>query len=186
MLGSLRLARTLLVAEPEVRKVLCITADRFPPEALYEQAYNLISDGGAACLVSTEPEGYRIVAWHSITNGALASASDDETVGTYFNYTHRLIQETLAKARIEITDIRWIVPQNMNVKAWQILARLLRVDPDSVFFGTIGEVAHVVSGDNIINLKRLTDEGRIQPGDRVLLCMAGYGLNWQCMILEKC
>jgi 3-oxoacyl-[acyl-carrier-protein] synthase-3 len=185
MLGSLRLARMLLVAEPEVRKVLCLTADRFPPGALYEQAYNLISDGGAACLVSTKPEGFRLIAWHSITNGALACASDDETVGTFFNYTHRLIQETLAKARLQMADIRWVVPQNMNVKAWQILSRLLQVDLDRVFFGTIGEVAHVVSGDNIINLKRLSDEGRIQRGDRILLCMAGYGLNWQCVILEK-
>ncbi len=185
MLGSLRLARMQLIAEPDVDQVLCVTADRFPEGALYEQAYNLISDGGAACLVSREPHGFRMIAWHQITNGALARASDDETVGTYFNYTHRLITETLAKAKLDITDLRWIVPQNMNVKAWQILARLLPVDIESVYFESIEEVAHVISGDNIINLKRLDASGRLRPRHRILLCMAGYGLHWQSVVLEK-
>jgi 3-oxoacyl-[acyl-carrier-protein] synthase-3 len=185
MLGSLRLARMILHSEPDVGRVLCVTADRFPEAALYEQAYNLISDGAAACIVSAEPGGFRLLACHAITNGALARASDDETVGTYFNYTCRLIEETLRKADLSMADIGWIVPQNINVKAWQILSRLLRIDLEQVFFGTIGEVAHVVSGDNIINLERLNGQGVLRAGDRLLLCMAGYGLNWQCVILER-
>lgn len=184
MLGSLRLARMLIASEPDVERVLCVTADRFPEGALYEQAYCVISDGAAAGVVSTEPKGFRLVACHSIHNGALGCASDDETVGTYFNYTHRLIRETLAKAALEIDDIRWIVPQNVNRKAWQILSRLLGIDAERVYAGTIAEVGHVISGDNIVNLKRLEDEGRLCPGDHVLLCMAGYGLTWQATILE--
>jgi len=185
MLGSLRLARMLLHSEPEVGKVLCVTADRFPKGASYEQAYNLISDGAAACTVSTARQGFRLLACHSITNGALARASDDETVGSYFTYTHRLIEETLKKAGLAIGDIRWIVPQNVNVKAWQILSRLLRVDLERVYFASIGEVGHVISGDAIINLKRLEEVEDLRQGDRILLCMAGYGLNWQATILER-
>ncbi len=185
MLGSLRLARMLLHSEPEVGKVLCVTADRFPAGASYEQAYNLISDGAAACTVSTAPQGFRLLACHSITNGALARASDDETVGSYFTYTHRLIQETLKKAELGIADIRWIVPQNVNVKAWQILSRLLGVELGRVYFASIAEVGHVISGDSIINLKRLEEDEDLRPGDRILLCMAGYGLNWQSTILER-
>jgi 3-oxoacyl-[acyl-carrier-protein] synthase-3 len=185
MLGSLRLAKTLLISEPEIGRVLCVTADRFPEEALYEQSYNLISDGAAACIASTADKGFRLIVAHAVTNGAMAKASDDETVGTFFSYTHRVIQETLMKAKLDIRDISWIVPQNTNKKAWQILARLLKFDFERVYFPTIGEVAHVISGDNIINLKRLADDGKMQPGQRALLFMAGYGLNWQCVIVEK-
>lgn len=185
LLGSLQLAKTLLLAEPETRRVLCVTADRFPADALYEQSYNLISDGAAACVVSPEPGGYRLIAWHGITNGALSQASDDETVGSYFNYTHRLIQETLAKAKLTIRDIAWVVPQNTNLKAWQILSRLLPVPFERVYFRSMPEVAHLISGDNIVNLIYLDKEGAIRPGEKALLVMAGYGLNWQCVILEK-
>lgn len=185
MLGSLRLAKTLLISEPEIGRVLCVTADRFPEEALYEQSYNLISDGAAACVASTSAKGFRLIVAHALTNGAMAKASDDETVGTFFSYTHRVIQETLMKAKLDIQEVSWIVPQNTNKKAWQILARLLKFDFERVYFPTIGEVGHVISGDNIINLKRLADDGKIQPGQRALLFMAGYGLNWQCVIVEK-
>jgi 3-oxoacyl-[acyl-carrier-protein] synthase-3 len=185
VLGSLRLAGMLLNSEPEVGRVLCVTADRFPEGALYEQAYNLISDGAVACVVSNTPAAFRLVACHAITNGAMAQATDDETVGSYFNYTHRAIKETLSKANLGMADIDWVVPQNTNRKAWQILARLLKFDYDRVYFPTLSTVGHLISGDNIINLKALIDEQRMKSGERLLLFMAGYGLNWQCVILEK-
>jgi 3-oxoacyl-[acyl-carrier-protein] synthase-3 len=185
LLGSLRLAQALLRSEPELKRALCLTADRFPDGALYEQSYNLISDGAAACVASLEPAGYRLVACHAITNGALSQATDDETVGTYFSFTHRLIQELLARAKLAIGDIDWIVPQNTNIKAWQILSRLLPAPMERVYFESLGEAAHLISGDNIVNLKHLESSGRIRPGQRALLVMAGYGLNWQGVILEK-
>ena len=185
LLGSLRLAQALLRSEPETERVLCLTSDRFPEGALYEQSYNLISDGAAACVVSLAPAAFRLLAAHGITNGALAQASDDETAGSFFAYTHRVIQETLAKAGLQISDVAWFVAQNMNRKATDILARLLKFDPGRAVSPTLPEVAHVISGDNLINLKYLAERGQIQGGERVLLCMAGYGLNWQCVILEK-
>jgi len=185
VLGSLRLAGMLVTCEPQIERVLCVTSDRFPEGALYEQAYNLISDGAVACVVSSSPGAFRLLACHAITNGAMAQASDDETVGSYFNYTYRVINETLAKAGLDMQSIDWVVPQNTNQKAWQILARLLRFDFERVYFPTLSTVGHLISGDNILNLKALTDERGVRSGERLLLFMAGYGLNWQCVILEK-
>ena len=184
MLGSLRLAAALLAAEPSWRRVLCVTADRFPGGARYEQAYNLISDGGAACLVDREPAGFRLVAAHQITNGGLAAAGDDETVGTYFAYTHRLVRETLDRAGLTAAELDWIVPQNTNEKAWLILARLLGIDHARVWAPTIAEAGHVISADNVLNLLALQESGRLRPGHRIALVMAGFGLTWQCVILE--
>jgi 3-oxoacyl-[acyl-carrier-protein] synthase-3 len=185
MLGSIRIARALLRDEPELGRILCVSADRFPPGAEYEQAYNLISDGAAACVVSTAPSGYRVVACHQLTNGALAQATDDETVGTYFSYTARLLRETLAKAGLAPGQIDWVIPQNTHVKAWTILARLLGLPEERVFFRTIGEIGHVISADNVANLIALEREVAVAPGARLVLPMAGFGLNWQAVVLEK-
>jgi 3-oxoacyl-[acyl-carrier-protein] synthase-3 len=184
-LGALRIAAALLRDEPSLDRALCVTADRFPDGALYEQAYNLISDGAAACVLSLDRGAYRLLACHAITNGALSLASDDETVGCFFAYSHRVIQETLGKAGLAMDDIAWVVPQNMNATAWQIFGRLLSFGLDRVAFPTLPEAAHVIGADNLFNLKRISDEGRVQPGDRVLLVMSGFGLNWQCVILER-
>lgn len=184
MPGSVRLAGAMLAAEPSWRRVLCVTADRFPEGAIYEQAYNLISDGGAACIVSREPTGFRLVTAHQITNGALGQASDDETVGSYFSYTHQLFRETLERAGLTADGIDWVVTQNTNDKAWQILARLLGVKPERVWAPSMPDVGHVISADNIVNLAHLVASGQLRPGQRVALMMAGFGLNWQCLILE--
>jgi 3-oxoacyl-[acyl-carrier-protein] synthase-3 len=186
MLGSLRVAHGLIATDPSVSRVLCVSSDRFPPGATYEQAYSLISDGAAACVVSREPAAYRLVAAHHLTNGAMVEADDDETVGSYFAYTSRLVTELLAKAGCAgIDEVDWVVPQNTDVKAWQILARLLGVDAAKVRCPSLPDVAHVISGDNIINLACLDAEGVVRPGQRLLLTMAGYGMNWSGVILEK-
>ncbi len=183
MLGSLRLARALVHSE-RFEKVLCLTADRFPAGARYEQAYNLISDGASACLVTPAPARYRLLTVHQVTNGAMVQADDDETVGAFFSYMHRAVQETLDAIGLTVADIDWIVPQNTNAKAWQILSRLLHVPSDHVLAPTLADVGHVISADNVVNLAAVDAEGDIRPGHKILLTMAGYGMNWQCAVLE--
>ena len=184
MLGALRIARCLLETEATFRQVLCITADRFPAGARYEQAYNLISDGAAACVVTREQGGLRLLDVHQLTNGAMVDASDDETVGSYFNYTCRLVEETLQRVAMSLADIRWVVPQNTNRKAWQILAGLLGLSAEQAFFPSMASTGHVISADNIINLAELQQSGALRSGDRILTFMAGFGSNWQCAVLE--
>jgi 3-oxoacyl-[acyl-carrier-protein] synthase-3 len=184
MLGSLRLAHALLLAEPAWQRVLCVTADRFPHEAVYEQAYNLISDGGAACVVSRAGGPFRLVAAHQITNGGLGQASDDETVGSYFGYMHKAVTQTLAKAHLQPGQIAWVVSQNTTPRAWHVLCRMLGIAQDRVWSPSMPDVGHVIAADNMINLAELLDSGRLRPGDLLLLPMAGFGMNWQCVILE--
>lgn len=185
MLGSLRLAKMMLVAEPELNRILCVTTDRFPNGALYENLYNLISDGAAACVVSTQPQGFQILACHGITNGAMELLPEEEAVASYFSYTYKVITETLAKANLQISDIDWIVPQNTSAKAWQILAKFLKFSFDYVYFPTLSELGHMTSGDNIINLKKLAESGNLKSGQKIVLFLGG-GFNWQCVILQKC
>jgi len=184
MLGSLRIARNLLLAEDDIENVLCVTADRFPQGARYEQAYNLISDGAAACRLSRTKGDFRLLDVHHISNGAMVGATDDETAGSYFNYTARLVGEILQRNDLRITDIRWVVPQNTNRLAWEILFRLLSLAPEQAWFPTIETAGHVISADNIINLASLQSSEKLQRGDRILTFMAGFGSNWQCALLE--
>lgn len=184
MLGALRIARALLTTEPQWERVLCLTADRFPAGARYEQAYNLISDGAAGCIVSRRRGGYRILGCHHLTNGAMVDADDDETVGAWFSYSHRVATELLTSVGMAPCDVAWIVPQNTHINAWTILARMLGVGPDRVVDTRVG-VGHMISGDNIVNLAELDRRGLVQPGDRLLLLMAGFGMHWSCVLLEK-
>ena len=39
------------------------------------------------------------------------------------------------------SDLDWVVPQNTHDKAWQIMARLLRLDPKRIYAPTLAEAA---------------------------------------------
>jgi 3-oxoacyl-[acyl-carrier-protein] synthase-3 len=184
LLGALRVAAALLGAEAQWRRVLCVAADRFPDGAWYEQAYNLISDGAAACVVSRHPAALRLMTVHQITNGGLSLAGDDQTVGTYFAFTHRVMREALGRAGLGTADLDWIVTQNTHEKAWQILSRLLEVDHAKVWCPSLPDAGHVIAADVVVNLAALSASGRLGPGQRIALAMAGFGLNWQCAVLE--
>lgn len=184
LLGALRVARGLLIAEQNLQNLLCLTADRFPAGAKYEQSFNLISDAAACVLVSTTPGPFEIVACHQITNGAMAQANDDETAGFYFNYSHRSIVETMDLVGKTVADIDWIVPQNTNQKAWLVLSSLLGVSFDQVYMPTLPDVGHCISGDNLINLHHGIQQKVFKQGQYILLPMAGFGLNWSCVLLR--
>ncbi|MCD5352970.1 3-oxoacyl-ACP synthase III family protein [Kineosporia mesophila] len=183
-LGSLRLASSLLASEPEWERVLCVTADRFPPGSVYEQSFNLISDGAAACVVARSPGTFRILGTHHITNGGMAAATGEESIGSYFSYTQLLVRETLRRTGLTMADIDWIVPQNTNAAAWKILSRMLGIDENQVHMPSLPESAHAISSDHAINLSDLTASGRLRKGQRVMLLVAGHGLNWQSTVLE--
>lgn len=185
LLGALRVARALLTAEPELATALCVTADRFPDGARHEQAYNLVSDLAVAARLSREPGPWRLVAAHGLTNGGLAGAGDDETVGAFFSWAHRTVVELCARAGIAPAALDWIVPQNLNRGAWEVLAGLLGVPRERVAMPTLASLGHGIGGDELVNLQALERSERIAPGARVLLFSAGFGLTWQGVLLER-
>lgn len=185
VLGAIRLARALLLSEPSWENILCVSSDRFPEGALYEQAYNLISDGAVCCMVSRHVSGYRFVAAHHSTNGALVDADNDETVGSYFSNTQQVVQSALDSAGLSPGDIDWVIPQNTDWRAWHLLSRMLRLDVAEVAMETVADVGHMISGDNILNLLALEQSGRACAGDLLLVASAGYGMNWSCLVLER-
>ena len=185
ILGAVRLGSALLRSEPETARLLCVTADRFPEAALYEQAYNLISDGASACILSRTPGEFRLIAHHHITNGALALCTSEETAGAFFPYMHRLVNETLQRAGMQSADLAWVVTQNASDRVFEVLASLLGLPANRFACPTRSEIGHVISSDCLANLLRMDLEQRFSRGDRILLLMAGYGSNWQSLLLER-
>jgi 3-oxoacyl-[acyl-carrier-protein] synthase-3 len=183
LLGAMRLARCLVEAG-DCRRVLCITADRFPPGARYEQAFNLISDGAAGGVISSDGAGFRLLGWDHITDGGRRTCSDEATLGSYFAATARCVAAACTRAGIASTELDWLVTQNTHVSASRVLASILRIPLERVVQPSLADAAHVISADVLINLDTLEKSGAVNVGDRIALTMAGYGAHWQSLILE--
>jgi 3-oxoacyl-[acyl-carrier-protein] synthase-3 len=186
LMSAVKCASDLLLANPDARRVLCVSADVFPPEAKREVIYNVISDGACALLVEKDAAANRIVAQRHVTKGYYwdSVGKKNEIVASYFPTAKHIIAETLAAAGIAPGDLSWIIPHNVSLRSWEILLGLLGLPREKLFADNIAAKGHVISADNFINLKDAADAGRLRRGDQLLLFNFGFGANWGCMILE--
>jgi len=186
LMTAVKWASDFLVANPEARSVLCVSADVFPPQAKREMIYNVISDGACALLVERGAGTNRIVAQRQITKGYYwdSIGRQNEIVAAYFPTARHIVSDTLAAAGIESGDLAWIIPHNVSLRSWEILLGLLGLPREKLFSDNIATKGHVIAADNFINLKDATDNGRFRRGDKLLLFNFGFGANWGCLILE--
>ena len=184
--SAIRLARATLCAEPDVRTVLCVSADRLPHGSSREVVYNLVSDGACAMLVRRGAARNRIVATHQVTKGAFwdSGSLENEIIAAYFPTARTVIEDTLRKAGVTLDDIAWVIPHNVSLRSWEILLGLIGCPREKLFTRNIGRIGHTIAADNFINLRDATDAGLLRKGDLLLLFTFGYGLNWSCMVLE--
>ena len=184
--AALRMGRALIVAEDDLKAVLCVSADKFPAGRHRDLAYNLVSDGACATLVRRGGARNRIIACTQITKGALWDSEniENEIIAAYFPTATALIERTLAKAGLDMDDISLVIPHNVSLRSWEILGRLIGCPQERIYTDNIAKVGHTIASDNLLNLRCATEAGRIEKGDYLLLFTFGYGSNWACMIVQ--
>jgi len=184
--ATLRIARAMILAEPSVDHVLCVAADRFPAGARREVVYNLMSDGACAAVVSRGHDSNRILATTQITRGAYwdSSISHDQLIAAYFPLARRAILEAVSAAGLRVGEIDHLIPHNLNIKSWEILAQVVGIPLDRIYTANIAAFGHAVATDNIINYLHALESGRIARGDKVAMFVMGFGAHWSCTVLE--
>jgi 3-oxoacyl-[acyl-carrier-protein] synthase III len=186
MMGSVGLARDFLYAHDGASRVLCVSSDVLPINCKRELIYNVISDGACAVLVEKDSARNRVCAYRRITKGYYwdSVARKNEIAAAYFPTARTIIRDALEDAHIDFSKIAYIIPHNVSLRSWEILLGLLQIDRKKLFTDNISKIAHVIAGDNWINLKDATDAGKVLQGEKLLLFTFGFGANWACMVLE--
>jgi 3-oxoacyl-[acyl-carrier-protein] synthase-3 len=186
LLNSIRLARDIIAAEPQVNRILCVSADVLPRNTKREILYNLISDGAAAVLVDRDSDRNRIVAYSQITKGVYweSDQQGDEIVAAYFSSARTAMHDALQQAGLQISDIALVLPHNVNRRSWEILCQLMEIPKARLFSSNIASKGHTIAADNVINLCDAEKRGRLKPGDHLMLFSFGFGAHWACMIVR--
>jgi 3-oxoacyl-[acyl-carrier-protein] synthase-3 len=187
MFGALRMARALLIAEPELGHVLCVAADRFPSEAPREVIYNIVSDAACALVLSAGHARYSLRECYQLTKGYYwdGAALRNELVASYFPTARAAIRRALEHAELSVDEIDWVVPHNVGLSGWEILLGTLGIPESRLYGRNIARYGHSIAADNVINLCDMEAEGLIQPGQHLLLFTFGFGANWSVAILER-
>jgi len=89
----------------------------------------------------------------------------------------RVLEETLAKAGLPASEVDWVVPHQANRRILDATAKKLRLDPSKVIV-TVDEHANTSAASVPLAYDVAVRDGRIKPGDLVVLEAMGGGFTW--------
>jgi 3-oxoacyl-[acyl-carrier-protein] synthase-3 len=94
-----------------------------------------------------------------------------------------VLNETLAAAGHEASEIDWVVPHQANKRILDATARKLGLDPAKVIV-TVDQHANTSAASVPLALDTAVRDGRIKPGHLVVLEAMGGGFTWGAAVLR--
>ena len=94
-----------------------------------------------------------------------------------------VLNEVLADAGLEAGDIDWVVPHQANKRILDATARKLGLDPARVVV-TVDQHANTSAASVPLALDVAVKDGRIKPGDLIVLEAMGGGFTWGAALLS--
>jgi 3-oxoacyl-[acyl-carrier-protein] synthase-3 len=91
--------------------------------------------------------------------------------------------EVLERCGLSIEDIRCVIPHQANQRILSAVGERLGATDEQVFVN-VDRYGNTSAASVGIAMDEAVRQGRIQPGDLVLLVVFGAGLTWGAAILE--
>jgi 3-oxoacyl-[acyl-carrier-protein] synthase-3 len=94
-----------------------------------------------------------------------------------------VLTEVMAQAGLPATEIDWLVPHQANARILDATARKLKLPADRVIM-TVDRHANTSAASVPLALDLAMRDGRIKPGDLVVLEAMGGGFTWGACVLR--
>jgi 3-oxoacyl-[acyl-carrier-protein] synthase-3 len=94
-----------------------------------------------------------------------------------------VLKEVLEETGISSDEIDWVVPHQANARILDATARKLGISPDKVVV-TVDRHANTSAASVPLALDTARRDGRIKPGDLVMLEAMGGGFTWGASLIR--
>ena len=94
-----------------------------------------------------------------------------------------VVQEAVAKNNLQSTDIDWLIPHQANIRIIQSTAKKLGLPMDKVVVA-VDKHGNTSAASIPLALDMAVRDGRIQPGQLILLEGVGGGFTWGAVLLR--
>jgi len=94
-----------------------------------------------------------------------------------------VVEELLARTKVDINDIDWFVPHQANLRILDTTAKKLNLDKNKIII-TVDKHANTSSASIPVAMGTAIQDGRIKRGDLVLLEAFGAGFTWGAVLIR--
>ena len=109
--------------------------------------------------------------------GAYTKMQGNEVFKVAVRTLHRIVDETLAANRMDRSDVDWLIPHQANIRIIEATARKLGMSMDRVIV-TVEDHGNTSAASVPLALDTAVRDGRVQPGQVLLLEAFGGGFTW--------
>lgn len=169
---------------------LVLTGEKaFTRDAQLIAETSIFSEGAAACLVSVDGPGDRLIAYACMQRGefdVIVGESATRFQAEYRPSLAEVIRRAVEQAGLTLDDLRLVLPHNVNAVTWQKLCRLMKFPVDRVVLENVATSGHIFCADAFVNYLTARNQGLLSPGDRYLVAAvgAGDGATFAAMVFE--
>lgn len=142
-------------------------------------ALRLGADGRNSALIEQPAGGSRILVSHEVLDRGLhyITMKGNEVFKLGVRTMEEIARETLQAAGLGVGDIDLLITHQANKRIIDATASRLGISADKVFCN-IHKYGNTSSASVPLAMDEAIQEGRIRPGDHVLLVVFGAGLTW--------
>lgn len=205
------MARGLLVANPRYRNILIIGAEKLSSIIDWSDRATcvLFGDGAGSAVLSREGPGFEIGDMLLGADGSnpgllcLPAGGSDEPANAdsvqggrhflkmngreVFKFASRVMAQAslkiLAANKMTVDDVDMIIPHQANIRIIESACKSMKT-PIEKFYVNLHRYGNTSAASVPIAFSEAVEEGRIRPGDRVLLVAFGAGLTYGATILN--
>lgn len=94
-----------------------------------------------------------------------------------------VVEEVLTENKMTCADIDWLIPHQANIRIMEATAKKLGLDMDKVVV-TVAQHGNTSAASIPLALDTAVRDGRIQPGQHVMLEAVGGGFTWGAILLR--
>lgn len=126
--------------------------------------------------ISEKPEVLR-------SGHAFMEMKGNEVFKMAVNTLGKIVDETLAVNNMQKSDVEWLVPHQANIRIIKATAKKLNLSMDNVVV-TVDEHGNTSAASIPLALDIAVRDGRIQPGQILLLEAFGGGFTWGSALIK--
>jgi len=94
-----------------------------------------------------------------------------------------VVEEVLAENHLQGADIAWLIPHQANIRIMEATAKKLGMSLDQVVV-TVGKHGNTSAASIPLALDTAVRDGRIKPGQNILLEAVGGGFTWGAILIK--
>jgi 3-oxoacyl-[acyl-carrier-protein] synthase-3 len=151
----------------------------------------IMGECAVAMLLARRPGKYCHIATHTerrgryaIMTGLVGATEEGGFAREYVDFVADCINAALTRAGIDVSQVRLILPHNVNLPSWDQISDRCGARRDQVYLRNVPRYGHMFNADPFLNLVNAIDDGRLSSGDLVALVSVGLGATASCSVFR--